>query len=94
MDTANQAISVHPDIDYSVVKRPKGRALATDLIEDALQACGFENLGMIVTKSEALENLMTQHPLIVDRHVPFILGEHVTTESGRACAYRPCSWCR
>ena len=45
---ANQAISVHPDIDYSVVKTEKGNLLlATDLIEDALQACGFENLGMI-----------------------------------------------
>lgn len=81
---ANQAISVHPDHNYSIVTTEKGNLLlASDLIESALTALELTNQGVIteVTGRE-LENLTAQHPLIAERQVPIILGEHVTTESG------------
>ncbi|CAM4175163.1 isoleucine--tRNA ligase [Psychrobacter arenosus] len=81
---ANQAISVHPEHNYSIVKTEKGNLLlATDLIESALTALELTNAGVIaeVTGRE-LENLTAQHPLIAERQVPIILGDHVTTDSG------------
>ena len=81
---ANQAIAVSADFEYSVIKTSKGNLLlATDLVEDALQALGLENEGVITTlMGDKLELVKAQHPLIESRQVPIILGEHVTTESG------------
>ena len=81
---ANQAIAVSPDFEYSVVKTSKGNlVLATDLVDNALQALGLENEGVITTlMGDKLELVKAQHPLIESRQVPIILGEHVTTESG------------
>ncbi|WP_230655859.1 isoleucine--tRNA ligase [Psychrobacter sp. I-STPA10] len=81
---ANQAISVHPEHEYSVVKTEKGNlVLATALIDDALSALELSNLGVINTlQGTELELKKSQHPLISERQVPFILGEHVTTDSG------------
>ena len=80
---ANQAISVHPEHNYSIVKTEKGNLLlASDLIESALTALELTNEGVIaeVTGRE-LENLTAQHPLIAERQVPIILGDHVSTDS-------------
>lgn len=81
---ANQAISVHPEHDYSVVATEKGNLLlATDLIETALTALDLSNQGVLATVSgRTLEGLQAQHPLISERQVPLILGDHVTTDSG------------
>ncbi|WP_182406209.1 isoleucine--tRNA ligase [Psychrobacter sp. GP33] len=81
---ANQAISVHPEHDYSVVATEKGNLLlATDLIETALTALELSNQGVLATVSgRTLEGLHAQHPLISERQVPLILGDHVTTDSG------------
>ena len=81
---ANQAISVHPKHDYSVVATSKGNLLlATDLVETALTELKLESQGVLATVSgRELEGLQAQHPLISARQVPLILGEHVTTDSG------------
>ncbi|WP_227429747.1 isoleucine--tRNA ligase [Psychrobacter sp. I-STPA6b] len=81
---ANQAISVHPEHEYSIVKTEKGNlVLASALVDSALEALGLENLGVIKTlQGTELELIKSQHPLIDSRQVPFILGEHVTTDSG------------
>ena len=81
---ANQAISVHPEHNYSIVKTEKGNLLlATDLIESALTALELTNEGVIAeVAGRELENLTAQHPLIAERQVPIILGDHVTTDSG------------
>lgn len=81
---ANQAISVHPKEDYSVVATNKGHLLlASSLVESALMALGLDNLGILTTlKGSELEFIKAQHPLIAERQVPIILGEHVTTDSG------------
>ncbi|MGP5119314.1 isoleucine--tRNA ligase [Psychrobacter alimentarius] len=81
---ANQAISVHPQHDYSVVATEKGNLLlADDLVETALTELKLDNKGILATVSgRELEGLRAQHPLITERQVPLILGEHVTTDSG------------
>ncbi len=81
---ANQAIAVHPEHDYSVVATEKGNLLlATDLIDTALTALELSNQGVLATVTgRELECLHAQHPLIEDRQVPLILGDHVTTDSG------------
>ncbi len=81
---ANQAISVHPEHDYSVLATEKGNLLlATELIDTAMSELKLTNQGLLATVSGTeLENLRAQHPLISDRQVPIILGEHVTVDSG------------
>ncbi len=81
---ANQAISVHPEHDYSVVATEKGNLLlATELVDSALSEFKLSHQGLLATVSGSeLENLKAQHPLITERQVPFILGDHVTVDSG------------
>ncbi len=81
---ANQAISLHPEHNYSVVATEKGNLLlATELIDTAMEELKLSNQGLLATVSGSeLEGLCAQHPLIADRQVPLILGEHVTVDSG------------
>ena len=81
---ANQAISVHPEHHYSIVKTEKGNLLlASDLVESALKSLELTNQGLLLEVSgDKLEHLTAQHPLITARQVPLILGDHVTTDSG------------
>ena len=67
-----------------MVATEKGNLLlATDLVETALTELKLENKGVLATVSgRELEGLRAQHPLITERQVPLILGEHVTTDSG------------
>lgn len=82
---ANQAISVHPTLDYAVVKVTDDTALllADTLVDDCLARYELENKGIVKTlKGTELAGLKAQHPLISTRQVPLITGEHVTAESG------------
>lgn len=81
---ANQAIAVSAEVEYSVVKTSKGNfIIASELVDSALQAFGLDNQGVITTLSgDKLELVKVQHPLIAERQVPIILGDHVTTDSG------------
>ncbi|WP_267256362.1 isoleucine--tRNA ligase [Coxiella endosymbiont of Ornithodoros maritimus] len=84
---ANEAVSVHPELDYALVKselqnQPIYLILAKDLVDSAMQRYGvgdYEVHGNL--KGDALEGMQLQHPFL-DRIVPIILGEHVTTEAG------------
>jgi len=80
---ANQAVAVHPEFIYDLIRTPKGLLiLAHDLAETALRRYGFETaetLGQI--KGAALEGMSLQHPFY-DRQVPIILADFVTAEEG------------
>ncbi|STY98741.1 Isoleucine--tRNA ligase [Moraxella lacunata] len=57
--------------------------VAHDLVEDFAKNINLENVAIIATvKGSELTALKAQHPLISDRQVPFITGEHVTADSG------------
>jgi isoleucyl-tRNA synthetase len=89
---ANRAVSVHPDVEYTLVQCAtetgnKRLIIASDLVNDCMDRFGitkYHALGFC--KGEALENQPVKHP-IYDFSVPVILGEHVTTDSGTGCVH-------
>lgn len=81
---ANRAISLHPELTYSLIEIAGGDwiILAEDLVESCMSRYGIDAFTTVATcLGQALENLVVQHPFL-DITVPFILGEHVTTDSG------------
>jgi isoleucyl-tRNA synthetase len=85
---ANQAVSVHPKLQYDLVHTDKGYfILAADLAEACLnryQLAGNNDRGDSTAAScygEALEGLTLRHPFYA-RGVPIICGEHVTLDAG------------
>src|SRR5690606_36067037 len=88
------AVAVHAEIEYQLVKaRGDEKAaqnfiLAKDLVESATERYGFTSFEVIAGFSGSkLEHLVLQHPLISDRQVPVILGEHVIATSGTGAVH-------
>lgn len=90
---ANQAVALHAELDYQVVqvqtdRAPQALILAANLVESACQRYQLENPQVLATfKGAELENMLLQHPLIAERQVPVILGEHVTADSGTGAVH-------
>lgn len=80
---ANQAVSVHPELNYDLVQTSKGLLiLVHELVEATLKRYGEENTQVLAsTTGAALKGLLLQHPFD-NRQVPVITGEHVTTDAG------------
>ena len=80
---ASQAISAGADVVYQLIDTPKGKlVLAKDLAEEALKRYGFENSAVLAeTGGAKLENLHLEHPFL-ERDIPMLNGDHVTTEAG------------
>ena len=82
---ANQAVSVHPEHYYSLVKTAIGYIIvAMELRHDCLARYGVKTIDSDFVHScqgAALEGLSLQHPF-QERTVPIICGEHVTLEAG------------
>ncbi len=90
---ANQALNVHPEIEYALVKLNAVRAtgqwlvLAKDLVESCLQQWGLEGEIVATAPGAALDHLEFRHPLAgahagYDRVSPVYLGDYVTLDSG------------
>jgi isoleucyl-tRNA synthetase len=80
---ANQAVSVHPELDYDLIQTSKGLLiLGHDLAQATLSRYGEEGAKTLASvKGSALNGLQLNHPFD-NRQVPFICGEHVTTDAG------------
>ncbi|SHI04093.1 Isoleucyl-tRNA synthetase [Pollutimonas bauzanensis] len=90
---ANQALNVHPDIDYALVRldQPRGTGsmllLAKDLVASCLEQWKLAGRIVATAKGDALTNLEFKHPLY-DAHegyrrmAPVYLGDYVTLDSG------------
>ncbi len=80
---ANQAVAVHADFIYDLVRTPKGlMILAHDLAEAALKRYGVETVECVAQfKGAALEGMQLQHPFY-DRQVPVIVADFVSLEAG------------
>lgn len=80
---ANQAVCVHPELDYQLIQTGKGLlVLAEALAAGTLQRYGEEGAKVLAScKGAALEHLALQHPFYA-RQVPVICGDHVTTDAG------------
>ena len=85
---ANMAVSLNPALDY-VLMEGQGRALlvAEALAEACARRFGLPALTVLGRcKGAALEHLLLQH-CFLDRQVPVILGDHVTTEAGTGAVH-------
>jgi isoleucyl-tRNA synthetase len=83
---ANQAIAVHPEFTYRLVKTPKGALIINqERISAVVQAVGFAPNEYEVAdgtwRGTELEGILCRHPW-VDRDVKIILGEFVTQDQG------------
>jgi len=79
---ANQAVSVHPDFEYSLIETAKGYLLlASELAATCLERYQLSGEVMGRCSGAALDMLPLQHPF-QDRSVPVICGDHVTLEAG------------
>ena len=80
---ANQAVAVHPDFVYDLVRTPKGvLILARDLAEAAIERYGLETVEVMAqVTGRALEGLKLKHPFH-DREVPVILADFVSLDTG------------
>jgi len=86
---ANEAVALHPELDYVVIDTPNNSyLLAADLQEAAAERFGLENISVQAQKYKGseLEGMLLQHPFL-DKQVPLILGDHVTTETGTGAVH-------
>lgn len=89
---SNQAVCLHAELEYSLIDCDLGKGretivLATAMVEEVMKRYGCEGYQELATvKGAALENLLLLHPF-VKRHVPVILGEHVTTDAGTGAVH-------
>ena len=89
---ANQAVALHPDVNYVLVECDLHgvtamMVIAQELLDSVMQryrAEDYQVLGSI--KGKALEYVQLQHPFL-QRVVPVISGEHVTTDQGTGCVH-------
>ena len=85
---ASMAVTLHPELDYVMIEG-QGRALV--VAEELATACaaryGLDGVTILGRcKGAALERQMLQH-CFLDRQVPVILGDHVTTEAGTGAVH-------
>ncbi len=89
---SNQAVCLHAELEYALVRCDLGTGaetivLAEPMVEQIMQRYGCESYDVLASSTGAeLEGLLLQHPFI-DREVPVILGEHVTTEAGTGAVH-------
>ncbi|NQZ26534.1 MAG: isoleucine--tRNA ligase [Colwellia sp.] len=89
---ANRAISVHADVEYTLVQcdvegKKQRFIIASDLVTSCMDRFGLDKYHALgFCKGQDLELVQCQHPFY-DFTVPVILGEHVTTDSGTGCVH-------
>lgn len=79
---ANQALNVHPDVEYALVDSERGLLiLAKDRVETCLDTYAVEGEIIATTAGKHLEGIAFQHPFF-DRTSPVYLAEYVTLDTG------------
>jgi isoleucyl-tRNA synthetase len=85
---ASMAVSLHPELEYVLLAAGERRLLvAAELAEACAQRYGLEaprELGRC--RGAALEHQRLHHPYL-ERDLPLILGEHVTTDAGTGAVH-------
>ncbi|WP_444994391.1 isoleucine--tRNA ligase [Aliikangiella sp. IMCC44359] len=92
---SSQAVSIHADLEYALVQfnaeteeqaglgiGQERIVLAAKMVDDVMSRWGVEDYKVVGTVvGQKLENAKLNHPYL-EREVPLILGEHVTTDAG------------
>lgn len=88
--SANEAVALHPTLTYTLIKVAANNEyllLLQDLLENAIQRYGITEYTVIKTYlGQELEGFILHHPFL-DKQVPVILGEHVTTDTGTGAVH-------
>src|SRR2546429_823773 len=72
---ANQALNVHPEFAYALVRTPRGHLiLAADLVEACLKRYAMEGAVVATAEGTALEGIVFSHPFY-DRTAPVYVGD-------------------
>lgn len=89
---SNQAVSLNAEIEYALVNcefdnGPETIVVAAEMVESIMLRYGKQDFEVLARcKGSALELLLLEHPFVA-RHVPIILGDHVTTEAGTGAVH-------
>lgn len=91
---ANQAVCLNASLDYALlrctVSAERGEELlviAADLQDDVMARYGVESVQRLgLAKGAVFERALLQHPF-VNRQVPVLLGDHVTTDAGTGAVH-------
>ena len=89
---ANQAVALHPELDYVLVECNSGKGrerllMAEPMMKGAMDRFGVESCRVVANcRGKDLEGVKLRHPFYA-REVPVILGEHVTTEAGTGAVH-------
>jgi len=89
---ASQAVSVHPEFNYALVEVDMGLGkerliVAEDMVEGLMARYSANDYRIVGRCMGAdLKGTMLNHPFL-ERDIPVILGEHVTTEAGTGCVH-------
>ena len=85
---ANQAVALHPELDYVLVQVDGERLmLAEGMLDGTMQRWGIENYQVVGRAPGAVFDRELLHHPFYDRQVPVVLGEHVTLEAGTGAVH-------
>lgn len=80
---ANEAISVNPKLNYVLVELGEKLLVIADDLVDKFSARTGQTVNKINSiPGQKLESFLFNHPFYIEKNVPIILGDHVTTEDG------------
>jgi len=86
---ANQAVCLHPNIDYAFVQVGSEILIIAEKLLDAVaKGCKLENYNVVAAQKggDGFEGLETQRPLTTGLS-PVLLGDFVTLEQGTGCVH-------
>jgi len=85
---ANQAVALHPDLEYVLVQTEQERfLLAEGLVKQVMGEWGVADYRVIgYAPGKVFEGISLKHPFY-QREVPIILGDHVTLEAGTGAVH-------
>ena len=76
-------MSVHPDLEYALVKTSAGNLIVlAKFVDRLLEKFNLENLGILKTFTGKEIEGATYHHVVLDKECPCLLGTHVTDEDG------------
>lgn len=85
---ANQGVALNAGLDYVLVQAGDRRlVVAEGMLEDAMRRWGIEDYRVVGRAVGAVfDRQLLQHPFY-HRHVPIVLGDHVTLEAGTGAVH-------
>jgi isoleucyl-tRNA synthetase len=89
---ANQAVALHPDLEYVLLQCSSTQGherllIADPLVKDTMARYAIDQYRVVANcRGKDLEGVKLKHPFYA-REVPIILGEHVTTDAGTGAVH-------